>query len=124
MGSIDYWPSVVMCFVAVGLLERTEKMQNVKINNYSYTKRGKKKNSSLYEGCKLFLSEDEFEVINIDCIIASILPFRIDIPPFSKSIQFGAKIIRIKPDNKVKLREILGPLQVNILVVEKYSRFL
>jgi len=113
-----------MCFVAVGLLERTEKMQNVKINNYSYTKRGKKKNSSLYEGCKLFLSEDEFEVINIDCIIASILPFRIDIPPFSKSIQFGAKIIRIKPDNKVKLREILGPLQVNILVVEKYSRFL
>jgi len=56
------------------------------------------------------LSEDGFEVVRIDCGIASILSFRIDIPSSSKSIQFGAKMTRMEPDDKVELREILRPL--------------
>ena len=57
----------------------------------------------------MLLSKDGFEVVRIDYGIASIPPFRIDIPPFSESIQFGAKMTRTEPDNKVELREIFGP---------------
>ena len=46
----------------------------------------KKKDSSLYGGCKLFLSEDGLEVVRVDCGIASIPPFRIDILLSSESI--------------------------------------
>jgi len=67
-----------------------------------------KKNSSLYGDCKLFLSDDRFEVVRVDCGIASILFFRIDVPPSSESIQFGAKMTRMEPDDKVELRKILG----------------
>jgi len=56
------------------------------------------------------LSEDRFEVVRVECSIASIPPFRIDILSFSESVQFGAKITRIEPDDKVELEEILGPL--------------
>jgi len=56
------------------------------------------------------LSKDEFEVVRIDCSIASILSFRIDIPPSSESIWFGAKMTRMEPDDKVELREVLRPL--------------
>ena len=41
------------------------------------------------------LSEDRFEVVRIDCGIASIPPFRIDVPLFSESVQFGAKMTRL-----------------------------
>jgi len=34
----------------------------------------KEEDSSLYEGCKLFLSEDWFEVVRVDYGIASIAP--------------------------------------------------
>ena len=68
-----------------------------------------KKDSSLYEGYKLFLSKDELEVVRVDCGIASIPPFRIDVPLFSESIQFCAKITRAEPDDKVELGEVLGP---------------
>jgi len=93
------------------LLEKAERITwySVQINNYSYVERGKEKNSSSYRDFKLFLSEDWFEVVMIDCSIASIPLFRIDIPPSSESICFGAKITRTEPDNKVELREILGP---------------
>ena len=63
---------------------------------------------SSYGGCKLFLSKDRFEVVRVDCGIASISPFRIDISLSSESIQFGAKMTRVKLDNKVELREVLG----------------
>ena len=66
----------------------------------------------MYRDCKLFLSEDRFEVVRIDCDIASILPFRIDVLLFSKSIQFGAKTTRTEPDDKVELRKILRPLHL------------
>ena len=56
----------------------------------------------------MLLSEDRFEVVKIDCGIASISPFKIDIPSSSESVLFGAKTTRTKPDNKIKLREILG----------------
>ena len=56
------------------------------------------------------LSEDWFKVVGVDCSIASILPFRINIPPSSKSIQFSIKTTRMEPDDKVKLREVLRPL--------------
>jgi len=73
-------------------------------------KRREKKNCSLYRGYKLFLSEDGLEVVRVDCGIASILLFRINILPSSKSVQFGAKTTRMELDNKVELRKILGPL--------------
>jgi len=49
-------------------------VQNVKINNCSYMKRRKEKDSSLYRGCKLFLSEDGFEVVRVDYGVANISP--------------------------------------------------
>jgi len=72
--------------------------------------RRKEEDGSLYRGCKLFLSKDRFEVVRVDCGIASILPFRIDIPSSSESIQFGVQMTRAKSDNKVELGEVLGPL--------------
>jgi len=67
----------------------------------------KKKDSSSYGGYKLFLSEDGLEAVRVDYSIASIPPFRIDIPLSSESIQFSAEITRAEPDNKVELEEIL-----------------
>ena len=72
-------------------------------------KKRKKENSSSYRDCKLFLSEDWFEVMRVDCGVASIPLFRVDILPSSKSIQFGTKMTRIEPDNKVELREVIRP---------------
>jgi len=48
--------------------------------------REKEEDSSSYEGCKLSLSEDWFEVVRVDCGIASISLFRIDVLLFSESI--------------------------------------
>jgi len=53
------------------------------------------------------LSEDGLEVVRVDCGVASIPPFRIDIPPSCKSIWFGAKMTRTEPDDKVELRKVL-----------------
>ena len=66
----------------------------------------RKEDSSSYRGYKL-LSENWFEVVRVDCSITSIPPFRIDVPPSSKSIWFGAKTTRIEPNNKAELRKIL-----------------
>jgi len=55
------------------------------------------------------LSEDGLEVVRVDCGIASIPFFRIDIPLSSESIQFCAETTRVEPDDKVELGEILGP---------------
>ena len=63
----------------------------------------------MYRGCKLFLSEDGLEVVRVDCGIASIPPFRIDVLLSSKSIWFSAEMTRVEPDNKVELGEVLGP---------------
>jgi len=52
------------------------------------------------------LSEDGFEVVRIDCGVASIFSFRIDIILSSESVWFGAKTTRTEPDDKVELREI------------------
>ena len=57
----------------------------------------------------MFLSEDRLEVVRVDCGIASIPPFRIDIPLFSESIQFCAEMTRVEPDDKVELGEVLKP---------------
>jgi len=67
-----------------------------------------KKDCSLYGGCKLFLSEDGLEVVRVDCGVASIPPFRIDIPSSSESIWFCAETTRMEPDDKVELGEVLG----------------
>jgi len=71
--------------------------------------RREKKDGSLYRGCKLFLSEDRLEVVRVDCGIASIPPFRIDVPSSSESIWFGAEMTRAKPDDKIELEEVLRP---------------
>ena len=63
----------------------------------------------MYRGCKLFLSEDGLEVVRVDCGVASIPPFRIDVPSSSESIQFCAETTRAKPDDKVELGEVLRP---------------
>jgi len=68
--------------------------------------------SILYGGCKLFLSEDWFKVVRVDCGIASIPPFRIDIPLSSEIIGFGAKITRTESDDKVELREVFRLLHL------------
>ena len=57
----------------------------------------------------MFLSEDGFEVVRVDCGVASIPPFRIDIPSSSESIRFCAKMTRTEPDDKVELGKVLGP---------------
>ena len=57
----------------------------------------------------MFLSEDRLEVVRVDCSIASIPPFRIDVPLSSESIWFSAETTRVEPDNKVELGEVLGP---------------
>ena len=66
--------------------------------------RREKKDGSSYRGYKLFLSEDRFEVVRVDCSVASIPFFRIDIPPSSESVQFSAEITRTEPNDKVELR--------------------
>ena len=58
----------------------------------------------------MFLSKDGLEVVRVDCGVASIPPFRIDVPSSSESIWFGAEMTRAEPDNKVELGEVLRPL--------------
>ena len=48
--------------------------------------------------------------MRVDYDVASIPPFRIDIPSSSESIWFGAETTRAELDNKVELEEVLGPL--------------
>ena len=60
----------------------------------------------------MFLSEDGFEVVKVDCSIASIPLFRIDIPSSSESIQFCAETTRTESDDKIELGEVLGPLHL------------
>ena len=72
-------------------------VQSVQINNCCCMKRRKEENSYLYEDHKLFLSEDWFKVVRVDCSVASISLFRVDVPLSGKSIWFD------------KLREILRP---------------
>jgi len=74
--------------------------------------KNKKKDSGSYRGCKLFLSEDGLEVVRVDCGVASIPLFRIDIPSSSESIQFSAETTRVEPDDKVELGEVLRPLRL------------
>jgi len=57
----------------------------------------------------LFLSKDGLEVMRVDCGVASIPPFRIDVPLSSESIQFCAEMTRTEPNDKVELGKVLGP---------------
>ena len=66
----------------------------------------------MYRGCKLFLSEDGLEVVRVDYSVASIPPFRIDVPSSSESIQFCAETARVESDDKVELGEVLGLLRL------------
>ena len=58
----------------------------------------------------MFLSEDRLEVVRVDCGIASIPPFRIDVLLSIQSIQFSAKMTRAEPNDKIELGEVLRPL--------------
>jgi len=87
-------------------------MYGVQIHDYSCAERREKKNHSFYGGCKLFLSEDGLKVVRVDCSVASIPPFRIDVPSFSESIQFCAETTRVEPNDKVELGKVLGPLHL------------
>jgi len=64
------------------------------------------------------LSKDRFEVVRVDCGVASIPPFRIDISLSSESIWFGAEMTRVEPDNKVELGEVLRQVVEDELVVK------
>ena len=57
----------------------------------------------------MFLSEDGLEVMRVDCSIASIPLFKIDVPLSSESIWFCAEMTRAESDDKVELGEVLGP---------------
>ena len=61
----------------------------------------------------MFLSEDGLEVMKVDCGIASIPPFRIDVLLSSESIWFSAEMTRAESDDKVELRKILRPLHLS-----------
>jgi len=74
--------------------------------------RREKEDHSLYRGYKLFLSEDGLEVVRVDCGIASIPSFRIDVPSSSESIRFGVKMTRVEPNDKVELGEVLRLLRL------------
>jgi len=56
------------------------------------------------------LSEDGFEVVRVDCGVANIPLFSIDVPLSSESIQFCAKMTIVEPDDKVELGKVLRPL--------------
>ena len=56
----------------------------------------------------MFLSKDWSKVVRVDYGIASTPPFRINVPLSSESVQFSAKMTRMEPGDKVKLRKILG----------------
>ena len=60
------------------------------------------------------MSEDRLEAVRVDCGIASIPPFRIDIPSFSESIQFSAEVTRVEPDDKIELGEVLRLLCLSL----------
>ena len=75
-------------------------------------KRRKEENGSSYGDYKLFLSKDGLEVVKVDCGVVSIPPFRIDVPSFSESVQFGAQTTRAELDDKIKLGEVLRPLHL------------
>jgi len=55
------------------------------------------------------LSKDGLEVVRVDCGIANIPPFRIDVPLSSENIWFYVEMTRVEPDDKVELGEVLGP---------------
>ena len=55
----------------------------------------------------MFLNKDRLKVVRVDYGVASILPFRIDVPSSSESIQFCTEMTKMEPDNKVELKEIL-----------------
>ena len=71
-----------------------------------------KEDYSSYRGYKLFLSEDGLEVVRIDCGVASISPFGINVLLSSESIWFGVEMTRIEPDDKVELRKVLRLLHL------------
>ena len=100
-----------ICFVAIGSLGRADRMSWCRVSRSTTVAawRRKKKDSSSYRDYKLFLSEDRLEVVRVDCGVASIPPFRIDVPLSSESIWFSAETTRVEPDNKVELGEVLGP---------------
>ena len=85
-------------------------VQSVKINNCSCTKGRKQEDCCSYRSCKLFVSENWFEVVKVDYSIANISSLKIDIPLSSESIQFSTKISKAKPNDKIKLGEIFKPL--------------
>ena len=60
----------------------------------------------------MFLSKDGLEVVRVDCGVASIPPFRIDIPSSSESIRFCAETTRAEPNDKIELGKVLGPLRL------------
>jgi len=72
----------------------------------------KKKDGSSYRSYKLFLSEDGLEVVRVDCGVASIPLFRIDIPLSSESIWFYTEMTRAEPYDKVELEKVLGLLHL------------
>ena len=57
----------------------------------------------------MFLSEDGLEVVRVDCSVARIPPFRIDILSSSESLRFSTETTKAEPDDKVELGEVLGP---------------
>jgi len=55
------------------------------------------------------LSKYRLEVVRVNCGVASIPFFRIDIPLSSESIWFSAEMTRTEPDDKIELEEVLRP---------------
>ena len=115
-GSVDHQLFTEMCFVVIESLERAKRMSWYKMSR-SITvaiQKERKRRIVAHRDYKLLLGKDWFEIVRVNCGIASISPLRIDIPLSSESIHFGAKITRIEPDNKVELKEVLRPLYLSL----------
>jgi len=52
--------------------------------------------------------------VKVDYGIASIPLFEIDVILSSESVWFGAKMTRIKPDDKVELKEVFRPPHLSL----------
>jgi len=63
-------------------------------NNCNCVEERKRKDCSLHRDYKLFLDKNWFEVVRVDCNIAGISFFRINILLSNKNIQFDTKMFR------------------------------
>lgn len=82
-------------------------MKSIKIYNCYCIKQQKKENDSSQECYELFLSKNGPEIVGVDCGVASISSFKVNILLSSEIIRLYTEMTQVKPNNKVELGEKL-----------------